>query len=85
MSPPVQIRRVDPFADYRADEQMQAMQGCTSFGTVALTSDGRIAAYTQLVASGDDGNAYQWGTLVRREDRGHRLGLRVKLENLRML
>ncbi len=64
---------------------MQAKQGRTSFGTVALASDGRIAAYTQLVVSGDDGNAYQWGTLVRREDRDHRLGLRVKVENLRML
>lgn len=71
--------------DYRADEELQRTQGRTSFGTVALASDGRIAAYTQIVVSGDDGNAYQWGTLVRREDRGHRLGLRVKLENLRML
>ena len=40
-------------ADYRADEQMQAMQGRTSFGTVALTSDGRVAAYTRLAVSGD--------------------------------
>ncbi|MFD5213528.1 GNAT family N-acetyltransferase [Microbacterium sp. NPDC058345] len=72
-------------ADYRADEALQARQGRTSYGTVALAPDGRIAAYTQIVVSGDDGNAYQWGTLVRREDRGHRLGLRVKLENLRML
>ena len=71
--------------DYRADEAMQAAQGRTSFGTVALDADGSIAAYTQIVVSGDDGNAYQWGTLVRRHDRGHRLGLRVKLENLRML
>lgn len=71
--------------DHRADEAMQAAQNRTSFGTVALASDGRIAAYTQIVVSGDDGNAYQWGTLVRREDRGHRLGLRIKLENLRML
>ena len=71
--------------DYRADEAMQAAQGRTSFGTVALAPDGRIAAYTQIVVSSDDGNAYQWGTLVRREDRGHRLGMRVKLENLRML
>jgi len=71
--------------DHRADEAMQAAQNRTSFGTIALASDGRIAAYTQLVVSGDDGNAYQWGTLVRREDRGHRLGLRIKLENLRML
>lgn len=72
-------------ADFRADEQLVARQGRTSFGTVALTADGHVAAYTQIVVSRDDGNAYQWGTLVRREDRGRRLGLRVKLENLRML
>lgn len=72
-------------ADHRTDEVMLAGQGRTSFGTVALASDGRVAAYTQIVVSRDDGNAYQWGTLVRREDRGHRLGLRIKLENLRML
>lgn len=71
--------------DYRADEALLVTQKRTSYGTVALASDGRIAAYTQIVVSGDDGNAYQWGTLVRREHRGHRLGLRVKLENLRML
>jgi GNAT superfamily N-acetyltransferase len=71
--------------DFRANERMMAQQHRTSFGTVALDGDGRIAAYTQLVVSGDDGNAYQWGTLVRREDRGHGLGLRIKLENLRML
>jgi GNAT superfamily N-acetyltransferase len=72
-------------ADFRADEQLVARQGRTSYGTVALTADGRVAAYTQIVVSRDDGNAYQWGTLVRREDRGRRLGLRVKLENLRLL
>lgn len=72
-------------ADFRADERMQQRQNRTSYGTVAVASDGRIAAYTQLMHSGDDGNAYQWGTLVRREDRGHRLGLRIKLENLRQL
>lgn len=71
--------------DYRADERLQERQRRTSYGTIALDADGRIAAYTQIVVSGDDGNGYQWGTLVRREDRGHRLGLRVKLENLRML
>ena len=71
--------------DFRAHERMMAQQHRTSFGTVALAPDGRIAAYTQLVHSADDGNAYQWGTLVRREDRGHRLGLRIKLENLRRM
>ena len=72
-------------ADFRADEALIARQGRRSFGTIALAPDGTVAAYTQLVVSKDDGNAYQWGTLVRREDRGHRLGLRVKLENLRQL
>ena len=72
-------------ADFRADEELVSRQGRTSFGAVAIAADGRFAAYTQIVVSRDDGNAYQWGTLVRREDRGRRLGLRVKLENLRML
>lgn len=71
--------------DFRADEELIARQGRTSFGTVALTAQGHIAAYTQIVVSHDSGTAFQWGTLVRREDRGRRLGLRVKLENLRML
>ena len=72
-------------ADFRADEALVARQGRTSYGTIAVTADGHVAAYTQIVVSIDDGNAYQWGTHVRREDRGHRLGLRVKIENLRML
>ncbi|REJ04919.1 GNAT family N-acetyltransferase [Microbacterium bovistercoris] len=71
--------------DLRDDEALLARQNRTSFGTVAISPDGAVAAYTQIVVSGDDGNAYQWGTLVRREDRGHRLGMRVKLANLRML
>ncbi|WP_336629309.1 MULTISPECIES: GNAT family N-acetyltransferase [unclassified Microbacterium] len=71
--------------DFRADEALQAAQHRTSFGTIAIAPDGRVAGYTQLVVSEDDGNAYQWGTLVRREDRGHGIGLRIKLENLRAL
>jgi len=71
--------------DFRADEALQAAQNRTSFGTIAIAPDGHVAGYTQVVVSGDDGNAYQWGTLVRREDRGHRIGLRIKLENLRAL
>jgi GNAT superfamily N-acetyltransferase len=72
-------------AAFRDDEDLIVRQGRTSYGTVALDRDGRVAAYTQIVVSIDDGNGYQWGTLVRREDRGRRLGLRVKLENLRLL
>ncbi|GAA1534147.1 GNAT superfamily N-acetyltransferase [Microbacterium ginsengiterrae] len=69
----------------RADEALLARQNRRSFGTAAVDASGRVVAYTQLVVSGDDGNAYQWGTLVRREARGHRLGMAVKVANLRML
>lgn len=72
-------------AGLREDEELLVRQNRTSFGTIALTSTGEAAAYTQLVVSADDGNAYQWGTLVRAADRGHRLGTAVKLANLRML
>ena len=72
-------------AAVREQEALIAAQSRTSLCAVALTPDGQVAAYTQLVVSRDDASAYQWGTLVRREDRGHRLGMRVKLENLRRL
>lgn len=71
--------------EVRSTEMLIARQNRRSFGTVACDEAGRVVAYTHLVVSGDDGNAYQWGTLVRREARGNRLGLAVKLANLRML
>jgi len=71
--------------DVRQNEMLLARQNRHSYGTIAQDRTGRVVAYTQLVVSGDDGNAYQWGTLVRREARGHRLGMAVKVANLRML
>lgn len=71
--------------EIRTNEALLARQNRRSFGTVALDTEGRVVAYTQLVVSGDDGNAYQWGTLVLSEARGHRLGMAVKIANLRML
>jgi GNAT superfamily N-acetyltransferase len=68
----------------RESDDLIARQQRLSFGTIALAPDGTAAAYSQLVVS-TDGNAYQWGTLVRTADRGHRLGLAVKIANLRML
>lgn len=72
-------------ASVRELEELHVRQRRTSFGTIALTPGGAAAAYSQLVVSTDDGNAYQWGTLVRKADRGHRLGTAVKLANLRLL
>jgi hypothetical protein len=43
-------------------------------------------AYTDLMLpSGAPGTAWQWGTLVHRDHRGHRLGMALKVENLRRL
>jgi GNAT superfamily N-acetyltransferase len=72
-------------AEVRANEALIAQQNRRSFGTAAQDATGRVVAYTQLVVSGDDGNAYQWGTLVRSDSRGRRLGTAVKVANLRML
>lgn len=58
-------------------------QGRTLFNTVALDGEGWPMAYSNLVTSIHDPlNAFQWGTLVRRDHRGHRLGLAVKVANL---
>ncbi|QIX25793.1 GNAT family N-acetyltransferase [Nocardioides sp. JQ2195] len=70
-------------AAFRAVEELQARQGRTRHATVAVAPDGSLAGYTDLVTSEHDpGRAYQWGTLVRREHRGHRLGLAVKVANI---
>lgn len=73
-------------AALRDDEALLTKQGRTKYVTVALDAAGRIAAYTDLVTTiHEPDRAYQWGTLVRRAHRGHRLGLAVKVENLRLL
>lgn len=61
-------------------------QGRTKYNTVALSSSGEVVAYSDLATTiHEPGRAYQWGTLVHREHRGHRLGVAVKLANLRLL
>jgi RimJ/RimL family protein N-acetyltransferase len=45
-----------------------------------------VVAYTDVATTiHEPGRAYQWGTLVRPDVRGHRLGLAVKVANLRLL
>jgi GNAT superfamily N-acetyltransferase len=73
-------------ARIRADEKVFAASGRTKYTTVASAPDGTLAAYSELVVpTYDPDNVYQWGTLVRPEHRGHRLGLATKVHNLRRL
>ena len=68
----------------RADEKVFEASGRTKYTTVAIAGDGTVAAYSELVVpSYDPGRVYQWGTLVRPDHRGHRLGMATKVHNLR--
>lgn len=71
---------------HRVREAVFAEQKRMMFTTVALDRDGKVAAYTDLMApSYDTDCVYQWGTLADRAHRGRRLGLAVKIANLRAL
>ncbi len=73
-------------AALRAQEAMLAKQGRVKVNTAALAPDGEVVAYTDVaVTVHESERAYQWGTLVRTDHRGHRLGLAVKVANLRLL
>jgi GNAT superfamily N-acetyltransferase len=65
-------------------DDLLAAQGLTRLAAVAEHIDsGRLVAFTELALPGQrPTEAWQWATLVRREHRGHRLGLAVKLANL---
>ena len=81
----VEDETADP-AIVRESEQLVELQGRRKYNTVALDASGALVAYTDLATTvHEPGRAYQWGTLVRRDARGHRLGLAVKLANLRLL
>ncbi len=71
-------------ARIRADERVFEASGRRKYTTVAVAPDGQPVAYSELaVPTYDPERVYQWGTLVRREHRGHRLGLATKVHNLR--
>ncbi|WP_183099416.1 GNAT family N-acetyltransferase [Nocardioides pelophilus] len=68
---------------HRSAEDVLAEQQRVPWHTVALDSEGRVVAYTDLMVPGTDPRwIYQWGTLVDPAHRGHRLGVAVKVANL---
>lgn len=71
---------------YRQAEAVIRKQGRTKYNTAALDAEGAVVAYTDIASSAHEpGRSYQWGTLVRGDARGHRLGMAVKVANLRLL
>jgi GNAT superfamily N-acetyltransferase len=61
-----------------------AAMGRTRYETVAVTPDRQVVAQSTLAMPlGESTHAYQWGTFVHREHRGHKLGLATKAVNLR--
>ena len=72
---------------YRGYLDLERRQGRQRLTTVAIEdATGEVVAYTDLVLpSGAPTKVWQWGTLVDRAHRGHRLGMAVKVANLREL
>jgi GNAT superfamily N-acetyltransferase len=69
---------------FRERQRVSAELGRRVYFTLAVDPGGEVVAYTTIgVPAGDQPNAYQWGTLVHPQHRGHRLGLAVKAANLR--
>ena len=68
---------------YEEDIALIKESGRTRFSSIAISPDNEVVAYTDLLLRGTtDGKVSQWGTLVRPEHRGHRLGTAVKVANL---
>lgn len=71
---------------FRMREALLEKQKRTKYNGVALDASGKVVAYTDLVLLGNDPRwVMQWGTLVHRDHRGHRLGMAVKAANLLQL
>jgi RimJ/RimL family protein N-acetyltransferase len=73
-------------ARIRVDERVFAAMGRVKYTTVALAPAGDVVAYSEVaMPRHEPGRMFQWGTLVRPEHRGRRLGLATKAHNLRFL
>jgi GNAT superfamily N-acetyltransferase len=60
--------------------------GRTRLSTLAIEGTGNVVAYSDLILPPvPSHDVWQWGTLVHRDHRGHRLGMAVKVANLEQL
>ncbi len=68
----------------RREERFAAMGMIVSIAAVEHVPSGRLVAYNDIgiIAAEADGPTHQFGTLVVKEHRGHRLGAVVKCANL---
>jgi len=68
----------------REEEDLLRASGRSRHVVVAVAPDGTLAGHNELVVPGHDpGRVWQWDTLVVPAHRGHRLGLALKVLNLR--
>jgi GNAT superfamily N-acetyltransferase len=71
-------------ARVREVEERTAKQGRLETVTVAVDANGRMAGLTEMMSTEETTEfAWQGGTLVLKSDRGHRLGMAMKVANLR--
>ncbi len=77
-----EVMTPERFAENRAS---LLKAGRRIYETVAIAPDGTVAAQSTLSVPPEGGrtDVSQWGTFVHREHRGKRLGLAVKVANLR--
>jgi GNAT superfamily N-acetyltransferase len=73
-------------ADRVRDEDRRALaMGRTTVTAAAIARDGTVAGFTVLSLLSGSPAVEQWDTIVLAAHRGHRLGMRLKLENLILL
>jgi GNAT superfamily N-acetyltransferase len=74
-------------ADRVRERETRILESPSDFLTTAIEHlpTGRLAGYTRFLVPDSGGPVNQWTTIVRREDRGHRLGMLLKIANLQEL